>query len=326
MVVRNIALLLRSFEAEVEDELKEILRSVALTGLEILKNNAGDFAIRENVLLLFHKLVVMCGVSLTPIIKDFINLILQNYDMTVIAAVIRITNMIVRTWKKQGLPFIKEIFGFLLKSMMEVGFPGNKVSDIEKTQLELIASYLKMLKSLFVLDVSLLFEQPMDQFAIFFDYLLKLSQYDTDEGIRRLAVVIFGMILAGSIGLNLGSENLGMIVATLPSKASRMPLLLPEYNMQTRELLTKAEEAAVGALIHVNPKLQNEGQTLSDIAAVHCLLYRTNGPEFTKKLEQCFGAERMPRIREALNFMHEKSSIKEYKELLKMIVGSRTAP
>ena len=321
LVSRTILLLLSGFETEVEPDLKELIKKVAQTTLEILRINTNNHGIRDTLLSLFQKLVIIVGTELTPMINELFNLILQNYDTTVISAVLKIAIIVMHSWKQNGLGFIKQVLGFIIKSMTELGLPANQVSDIEKSQIEIVQSYLKFLKSLVVLDLNVLYELPLAQYAELISYLGQCTIYDVEELIKRHSIILVGMIMAGSMGLNLTSENLSAIIATQPSRTSKLIALVPEFSIHTRTLAQRAQEVAIGAMQHV--RIAGEGPVLGDIAALHCLVYRFNGVEFLKRIEEWCNTRgvNFAVVKDALDDMQTKSSVSHYKELLAGILN-----
>ena len=134
--VKYISYLLRSFESEVCVELKEFVKPIAQTTLEILKSHSSDVTIRENILQLFHKLIIMIGPEITPIVKQFLSLILEREcNMNILSGIIKLASQVVHTWKTNSLDFAREVFEYLLTSMVNMEFPANKISDIETSHL-----------------------------------------------------------------------------------------------------------------------------------------------------------------------------------------------
>ena len=111
--IKYIALLLRSFEFEVAPELKEFAKEVARTTLEILKFHSNVPELREIALQLFHKLVIIMGAEITPMVKEFLSLILQqNSDFNILSGVMRLSGQVAHTWKAKGIEFTREVFDY----------------------------------------------------------------------------------------------------------------------------------------------------------------------------------------------------------------------
>lgn len=323
-MLRIMTLILRSIESEIEPDLKTVILLIAQIALQILKKNPNDYLVRETILLLFNKLVIVMGIDLMPFAKDLFTVIAFNKDMVTLSSLIKLSTLIVHSWKKKGIELAKDILGFLLSIVQEIGFPASNVSDIEKMHLDIIHSYLKFMRVIIREDLMVLFQQKVDQFSIFFDFLVKCSQLDLNELIKKQAILLIGMTVAGSLGLNLSSENLGVIINTQPSKTSQIPAVFPEFTMMIRIMMQCANESAFLCLDHINTKNQDDLQILNEISALHCLMYRAYKMEFIKKLGEWLNikswAKYQGNFAEWLEIMHTKKSTKEYKENLKVLL------
>jgi len=324
--IKSIALMLRSFESEAEGELKEFVKRIAQTTLEILTRHSNEPMIRENIIQLLHKIVIIIGAEIAPMLKQFLSLILQqNCDLKILSEVVKLSGQAAHKWKAKAIDFIREVSYFLLQSMTSLGFPSAKVSDIDKEHLELILNYLKYLRAVNLIDVCLLYELSVDRFTMLVQYLGKCVECTVDEQLKKGGLLCIGMIIGGSIGLNLVSENLGTIVNTQPVKTARMPLLLPEYAIHAKILIEMAEEVALKVLEKVNVQSYQDTQTLPDIVVLHYLLCKVDQDNFLKKYEGWVNM-RVPTIgyqnvKMSLGGLVEKKMLKEYKDTLNMIVS-----
>jgi len=329
--IKSTALLLRSFEFEADDtELKELVKKISYTALEILKTYQNDQNVRESILVLFHKLVILAGTIITPLVKEFIGIIMSNplpaQDFAVLSAIIKLSNVVIHTWKSEGIPFVKEVIGYLVNSMKVLGFPTSKVSDIEKAHLELVRDYLKFLRSLFVLDPNIYYELTMDQFTIFFQYLHSCAICPLDEYITRQGVILSGIAVAASMGLNLNSENLGLIMNSQPLKTAKIYGSLPEYSIHTGIIMENTENIAVDVLARINLLNQDDQRILEEVGPLHFLLFRFEQMKFISKLEawvnknvptMSFGV-----IKTQILTVMQVGNVKEYKEMLRHLISS----
>ena len=109
-------------------------------------------------------------------------------------------------------------------------------------------------------------------------------------------------------------------------KLVKMPALLPEYAIHTSMLMEVAENVALKTLETVKSKNREDLQILFDISAFHYLMCKIDQENFLKKYIQWIN-EHIPNIdfssfRCKLGELVEKRMVKEYKELLEIIVSS----
>lgn len=318
-VVRTMTLLTRSFEAEVDPEVKSAFREVSSTTLEILRTHSDSVIIRDAVVLYFHRMIIVMGIDVLPLLKDLINVLIQNYDIVVLCAVIKIATLALVSWKQMALGFISELSSFLLNSILTVGFPFSKITDMERVAFEAIYNYEKLLKTIILIDPNAIFKESADSFTTLMEYLAKWAQSKNDEMLRRLAISLLMMLFGFSLGLIITGEN-PLSMLDQPINQAKALAFVNNKPIHARVLLQRAEECAIGPLNILDPYQQIDLQSISDLAVLHSLLYKEVGKLFIDKLELWIRENELQdctRISEALDQAQNSHGIKTYKDIVK---------
>ncbi len=323
-VVRTMTLLTRSFESEGVAEVKSAFRDVTQTILGILRTQAKNAVARDAVILYFHRMIIVMGTEVLPLLQQLINLLVENRDgdVTVLSAIIKIEVLALVSWKERAMGFVRELEAFVLGSVLALGFPASKISDGDRAVIEAAYNYEKLVKTILLIDSTTLFHEPIDRFTALLGYIGRWTVYRLDESVRRLAVGIVVMLLAGSVGLIVSTEN---VTALLDQTADseRALALFSGSPMHARALVQKAEECAVSVMEVIDPNQPMDAQACNDLAVLHCLLYRATGKTFADKLEvwgQSNGLPDCAKMRPALDGVCNGHTAKEYKDLVRQIV------
>jgi len=321
-IARTMTLLTRSFENEAEKEIKAAFSEVSLKMLEIFKMNSTNLVVRDAIILYFHRMIIVMGSDLEIQLKDVINILSQNIsDPTVVCMILKIETLALATWKDKAFHFVNELFQYMLNSVINIGLPINKVTDNDRSIIEAICQFERLLKTTILLDPLCVLALPLTDFCRLVEHLAKWANSPLDETLRKFALNVLVMLLGACFGLNVTSEN-SMTLLDQNIDNSKSSNLFNEKPTHVRALLQKTEEIAILTMQVVDPNQSAvDAQTYTDLAVIHILLSKTLGPAFSDKLNSIYPIDGDPGgIKKILDEATNSHTAKKYRDVVKHIM------
>ncbi len=319
-VVKNIAHILRGFEAEVAPELKLILAELSQYTISVFQSCPANASVRDSVVLLFNRMIVAVGKELLPTLKQLMAVILQGSDPTALLAIMKLGNLAVITWKEQGVTLAGEMLAFLLNSVLAIGYPASKVSDIERAQVDVVHAFIKLLKSITIINQSALFNIPIENYTGLMTYLAKWTYSTLDETLRKVVITLIVMMVSGGAGTEVTCEVTTQLLERMQKSPAKAPLADPALAAHAAVLIQAAEICASRPLDVLSPFNAVDMQALGDVAVLHAFLHRLEGDRLAAAVcawGVAFGLNNPKAVKDALESAVKTGQAKGYKELLR---------
>jgi len=322
-VIKNLSFIIKGFDYEAPIELKPVLKQLAENAINAMKFFATDPTIRDTVILLFNKLVVALGSELLPLLKQLMELIIaQINDVNGINAIIKLTTLAILTWKSTGVSLAMEIFNFILAAVLKIGYPAAKISDLEKSDIDVIHSFIKFIRAIIGIYPQTLFSLPIDKFTDLLSYLEKWTFYSLDETLRKLIIGLFLSLLAATLGISQAIEGAPQIISNFLILDSKIQciLVIPEYQHHIKIFLKILENVSIKPFTILSPFNAIDMQAITDICGIHYLTYKIMGKTYLTLLQNWFAdfckIEPM-KLEENLEGINKTRALKDYKDIIR---------
>ncbi len=309
-VVRTMTLLTRSFENEAEPGIKLAFRDVSLHFLDILKQHSANPAVRDATILFFHRMIIVMGTDVLPLLKDVINVLSHDLDSTVIASILKTETLALVTWKDKAFSLFQELSPFMLDAILGLGFPAAKLTDSDRAIVDTVCQFERLIKTAILLDPLIIFGQPIEDFTKLIDSFANWSRTPLDETVRRFALSVLVLLLGASLGCLVTSEN----SMTLLDQTKPATMLSTTKPMHVRALLQKMEASSTQPMEIMDPSQPMDAQSCNDLAVIHVLLSKAVGAGFVEKFRE---GDKMKEVLEGVNGSH---GAKEYRDVIKHIM------
>ncbi len=318
-LVRAMMLLMRSFDEAKDPELKLLFTKIAQGVIELMQENVANAALRDSALLFFHKMIITLGAEVLGQLKIAVNIVLPSLDLVSFAHIVKMTHLTLQVLRHSAVDFVREIFPFLLSSAVNMGQPTSVVSDLEKTHLDAVRTFMKLIKLISQNNVEMFYQLDAgDKFTMLLAFITTTVQSPVDE-IRRTGVALMVAILAASLGLQINADRV-----VSPPKPVRACAVQPEYSAHAGILLTRALDCAFSPLGALSPaKNPVDSQCVQDLALLHVLLYRSAADQFAERFQAWINEGNQAveaGIKQGLEAAGKTGSVREYKEMLKQTV------
>jgi len=314
-MLRTMTLLIRSFDNEDSSELRGIFIKMTELAIEMVQKYTGNATIRDAALQLLNRMIVTTGVEILPYANKLLNSLSGNLDLGAFTAILHMSHLVLQTLKTGSHAFIAEIFPFCVNYAINFGIPKESVSDIEKSHLNEVKAFLKLVKLLSTHNITILYEQSVLNFGKMVNFIESTTKTQIDD-LRKTGLTVISLFLANSVGLLISSDKITF------QKSSKPVAYEEKYRDHANLLVEKSLEVAFYApkLINLNNPL--DFQSIQDIAILHYVLYRINNKEFVDKLSESWTIWKtnIDNIKHRLFVCNSSGSVSEYKELIKQIL------
>ena len=318
-MIRAMTLLIRSFENANSLELKTMFMKISDSTLGLIQRFPGNSTIRDSTLQFFNRMIITIGLDILPYMNKLLAIISGNLDISAFIHILHMTHLALQTLKSSAFAFISEMFPSLLAWAINIGLPTSAVSDIEKTHVDAIKTFLKLIKLISGSNVGFLYVLPLDQFQALLDFLVSVARSFIDD-LRKTGISVTAAFIAVSVGLNISAEKL-TAPTTAAAKANKPVAFEPQYSAHSTILLQKSLECAFAPFVSMNSRNLTDVQCLQDIAMLHFILYKTAPEQFLTKLSSWEMAQsHLEVVKRGLEVMLNTGTVKEYKEILKQIL------
>lgn len=315
--------LLRGFEQEVPGDLKPILGKLAASAIRGVENYP---QLWDTFVLLFNKLVAAAGPGLLPLLTQFMEVtVLHAKSCESLSAIVKLITLTVATWKNPGIAIAVQAFGFIFSSVAALGFPADKISDINKSTLEIAYSFTKLIKILCVISPITLVSFPLEQFRELMLYLSKWTSCALEGSLKRAAVELFVTLIAAALDLKSTLDGTNKIILEFIKDETKENIkssimLNPEYRAQVQTLLETAKVVATESFEALSPYNALDLLSLHDIAALQFLLCKIAGPDFVELLKTSVGKTSPAGLESALEEVEKSGTVRNYREVLRKIL------
>ena len=316
-----LANLLHGFHCQVHDKLKAALSLIAIEGIKAIKCFSNNKAIRSSVIDLFYKLIITIGPELIQALKELMELLISNTkDTQPLNEVIVLLTSAVSSWKSKGAVLAKEAFEFVFNAVKGLGIPKVKISDWEKSILDIVFSFIKLLKTIAIDDVLTFFELPLDKFKELIRYVAEWTCCKLDETIRRFALSYFVTLLGSLLQLKSICEGGFRMIAEYSKKEATSLITKEEHLVYMRELMEVLKVVGVRPLEVIDPFKAVDSQSLNEVITVQFFVYKIVGLEFVTLLHGWISTISIESLQKVLEKLGEANNIQTYKEKLKKII------
>eukprot|EP00826_Nyctotherus_ovalis_P037308 TRINITY_DN3395_c0_g11_i1.p1 TRINITY_DN3395_c0_g11~~TRINITY_DN3395_c0_g11_i1.p1 ORF type:complete len:327 (-),score=72.99 TRINITY_DN3395_c0_g11_i1:61-1041(-) len=308
-LIRAMTLLVRSLENVALPELRETLKKLAAEILGLVQQFAG---VRDAALQFLSRMVISLGADMLEDVKKVVAAVLSSLDMPGFIQVVHITNLIMQSLKAAAHGFVADILPFLLSSATSMGLPSEAISDLQKTHMDAINTLLKLIRAISSNNCTIFFHLPIDQFNSLMVLLCSCAQ-SSIEDLRKNGVATMAHFFAISIGRSINADKL-----IAPAKTAK-PTIGEEY---ASSLLKGALDCAFSSLGLLGVKSPTDVQCIQEVGMLHFLLYTAVAEQFMERLAAwTAGGVYVETMKQGLEAAAIAGSAKQYKELLKQIVG-----
>ena len=320
--IKALINLLRGFEQEVPSEVKITLGKLASNAINGVKHHP---PLRDLVVQLFNKLVIVVGEELCPLLKQLMEIIMsQTSDPETLNAIIKFITLTVVTWKNTGILLAVQVFNFIFSFVVGLGFPADNISDINRSTIEVANSFIKLIKSLCAINPTIFFTFSLEQFKQLILYLSKWAYHNVDESLRRVTIELFTILFAAILGLKAKLDGINNIVLEImqeETKENIRKLIVTnvEYKNYIEVFIEVVKVVAINPLEVLSPFNAIDLISLTSIAGLQFLLYRIVGLEF---IEGIHIGSRVD-IKNALEETERSGVIRNYREVLRKLLVAK---
>lgn len=308
-LIRAMTLLARSLENVALPELRETLKKLAVEVIGMVQQFAG---VRDAALQFFSRMVISLGVDVLEDVKKVLAVVLGNLDMSGFIQVVHITNLIMQSLKGAAYGFAADMLPFLLSSATSMGLPSETISDLQKTHMDAVNTLLKLVRAISNNNCTIYFHLPIDQFNSLMTLLDGCAQSSVED-LRRNGVATMAHFFAASTGRSINADKL------LVSAKAAKPAIGEEH---ASSLLRTALDCAFLPLGLLGAKSPTDAQCVQEVGMLHFLLYTTVAEQFMGRLAAwTAGGVYVETMKQGLEAAAAAGSAKQYKELLKQIIG-----
>jgi len=311
-LIRTMTLLVRSLESITLPELRAMLTKLAGEVINMVQEFVTYSGVRDASLQFFSRMIISLGADILGDVKKLLRIVLVNLDVSTFIQVVQMTNLIMQSLKETAVSFVDEMLPFLLNSAINMGLPAEAISDIQKTHMDAINILLKLVRAISTNKCAVFFKLSLEQFNSLITLLHNCSQSDIED-IRKNGASTMLHLLTSSLGLAINGDK--VIAAT----KGATPEVGSEY---AASLVKGALDCAFLPLRMLNAKNPTDMQCVQDIGTLHYLLYKTVHEQFMAKL-LVWSTDNtyIESMKQGLENASSTETTKQYKELLKQIIG-----